>query len=100
MAGELKQTVSHQRSRAGFTLIELSIVLVIIGLVVGGIFVGKELVRASQLNSVLRDLDKYNSAVLTFKDKYGHLPGDIPNATQFWGSAGGAGPPDDITTNC
>ena len=100
MAGDLEETVSHQRHHAGFTLVELSIVLVIIGLIVGGIFVGKELIRASQLNSVLRDLDKYNSAVLTFKDKYGKLPGDISNATQFWGSAGGSGPPDDATTNC
>ena len=92
--------VLRQRSREGFTLMELSIVLVIIGLLVGGIMVGKEMIRSSQLQSILKDLDKYNAAILVFKDKYKFLPGDLPNATQFWGVAHNANDGTNHTSTC
>jgi prepilin-type N-terminal cleavage/methylation domain-containing protein len=71
-------------SRTGFTLIELCIVLVIIGLIVGGIIVGKDLIRQAEIRSIISDVEKFNTAVFTFKNKYESLPGDLPNATQFW----------------
>lgn len=61
----------------GFTLIELSVVLVIIGLLVGGILVGRDLVKAAELRATIGQVDKYNSAVQTFKLKYNALPGDV-----------------------
>lgn len=67
-----------------FSLIELSIVLVILGLLTGGILVGKSLIRASELRSVTRDLTQINTAAMAFKDKYFSLPGDMPNAWSFW----------------
>lgn len=73
----------------GFTLIELSIVLVIIGLIVGGVMVGQTLIRASELRSVMRDIEKYQTAVYTFRNKYNGLPGDLDNATQYWGTGTG-----------
>ncbi len=73
------------RSRQqGFTLVEVSIVLVVIGLLVGGVLVGKDLVRASQLNALGIEKNKLESAIGTFKEKYLALPGDIPNAFSFW----------------
>lgn len=71
----------------GFTLVELSIVLVIIGLIMGGILGGQELIRASELNSVLTDVNKYRVAMNTFKVKYNALPGDMKNAASYWPSA-------------
>lgn len=70
---------------AGFTLIELSIVLVIIGLIVGGILTGRDLINAAAQRAQIAQIDKYNTAVNTFDLKYGYLPGDIPNpyASQF-----------------
>jgi prepilin-type N-terminal cleavage/methylation domain-containing protein len=68
----------------GFTLIELSIVLVIIGLIVGGVLVGQDLIRAAEVRSVLSDIEKFNTAVNTFHGKYNCLPGDCANATNFW----------------
>ncbi len=70
---------------AGFTLIELSIVLVIIGLLVGGVLVGKDLIDAAEIRSQIQQIEKYNAAVNTFKLKYGYLPGDIsePTASAF-----------------
>ena len=75
---------------AGFTLIELSIVLVIIGLLVGGILTGQSLIRASELRSVQREFTNYQTVIGTFKDKYFALPGDMPNAWRYWGVQAGA----------
>ncbi len=72
--------------RHGFSLVELSIVLVILGLISGGILTGQNLIRAAELRSVTRDVEKYQTAILTFRDKYFALPGDMTNATDFWGA--------------
>ena len=65
----------------GFTLIELSIVLVIIGLIVGGVLAGQDLIRASELRAMIAQIEKYNTAVNTFRGKYNALPGDLNSAT-------------------
>lgn len=64
--------------RSGFTLVELSIVLVIIGLVAGGVLVGRDLIAAATIRSTISQIEKYKTAVNTFRGKYGYLPGDIP----------------------
>jgi prepilin-type N-terminal cleavage/methylation domain-containing protein len=65
----------------GFTLIEMSIVLVIIGLLVGGVLVGQDLIRAAQERAQISQIEKYNTAVNTFRTKYnGTIPGDIDAA--------------------
>ncbi len=71
---------------AGFSLIELAIVLVILGLLVGGIMSGQSLIRAAEMRSVSTQLGNYQAAVTTFRDKYFALPGDMRNATAFWGA--------------
>jgi prepilin-type N-terminal cleavage/methylation domain-containing protein len=74
-----------------FSLIELSIVLVILGLLTGGILAGKSLIRASELRSVGTEMQRIKAAGGAFRDKYFGLPGDLINATSFWGSLGGTG---------
>lgn len=61
----------------GFTLLELAIVLVIVGLVVGGVVIGQDMVRATALQSTVAQIARFNSAALTFKAKYNGLPGDL-----------------------
>ncbi len=69
----------------GFSLVELSIVLVILGLLTGGILAGQSLIRAAELRAVSTEISRYQSALYSFRDKYMALPGDMRNATRFWG---------------
>jgi prepilin-type N-terminal cleavage/methylation domain-containing protein len=83
--------VSHIEHQ-GFTLVELAIVLVIIGLLIGGVLVGSALIRTAELQSAVQDKDRLVTAVNIFRDKYGALPGDMGNATDYWGTASGGCP--------
>jgi len=69
----------------GFTLIELSIVLVIIGLIAGGVLVGRDLIRTAEVRATISQIEKYQTAVHTFQTKYNGLPGDLPDpvASQY-----------------
>lgn len=67
----------------GFTLIELSIVLVIIGLVVGGVLLGAELIRAAERRATVAEMVGFATAFNTFKLKYNCVPGDCPFASRF-----------------
>lgn len=69
-----------------FSLVELSIVLLIIGLLIGGIMVGKDMIRAAELRSITTEKDQIQTAVMIFEQKYFAIPGDMPNATAFWGT--------------
>lgn len=75
----------------GFTLIELSIVLVIIGLLVGGSLVGRDLIAAAQVRATVSQLEAYKAAAMTFKGKYRGIPGDLADATEFGLTTNGNG---------
>lgn len=74
-------------STHGFTLIELSIVLVIIGLIVSGVLVGQDLIRTAGVRAQVTQIEQYNTAVNTFRGKYDCLPGDCEKATTFFGTS-------------
>jgi len=61
----------------GFTLIELAIVLVIIGLIVGGVLVGSELIRIAGLRATVTQYENYKAAYFVFKNRYIAVPGDM-----------------------
>lgn len=63
-------------NKKGFTLIELSIVLVIIGLLIGGILVAQSLVESASVSSFVRQITQYDIAISNFKNNYRDLPGD------------------------
>lgn len=64
-------------NRSGFTLIELSLVLVIVGLIVSGVLVGRNLIAAAALRAQLTQIERFNTATNTFSMKYHALPGDM-----------------------
>ncbi len=75
------RNVDHHDTEQGFTLIELSIVLVIIGLIVGGVLVGQDLIKASEVRATIGQIEKYNASVNTFRTRFGGVPGDIASGT-------------------
>lgn len=64
------------KDRNGFTLVELSIVLVIIGLLIGGILVAQSMVGTAKIQSTIRQVGQFDAAVENFVTKYQQLPGD------------------------
>lgn len=96
----LPRTPTARRKNA-FSLVELSIVLVILGLLVGGILAGQSLIRASELRAVSTESQRYQTALSAFRDKYFAIAGDFNNASGLgWGSYNGDGDGQvEMTTN-
>lgn len=70
-----------RRSRSrGFTLVEISIVLVIIGLILGGILNAQSVIRNAQTKDTIKAFNDMAAAARQFQDRYGMLPGDYNNA--------------------
>lgn len=65
----------------GYTLIELSIVLIIVGLIIGGILTGRDLIRLAEIRATIGQVEKYNAAVNAFRTKYNSFPGDMQFST-------------------
>ena len=79
-------------SQKGFTLVEIAIVLVIIGLLLGGILKGQEMITQAKIKNVIADMSGVSAAMYGYQDRYKALPGDDKNANGRWAStASGTG---------
>ncbi|QQG35683.1 MAG: prepilin-type N-terminal cleavage/methylation domain-containing protein [Micavibrio aeruginosavorus] len=76
-----KTKLTHDRSQAGFTLVELAIVMIIIGLLIGGILKGQELIANAQITATSSQVKAIEAAMTTFRDSYNAVPGDLSNPT-------------------
>jgi prepilin-type N-terminal cleavage/methylation domain-containing protein len=77
----------RQSRQQGFTLVEIAIVLVIIGLLIGGVLKGQEMITNAKVSKVENDYKGITAAILAYQDRYGTLPGDDPSAsTRFPGT--------------
>jgi prepilin-type N-terminal cleavage/methylation domain-containing protein len=71
----------------GFTLVEIAIVLVIIGLLLGGILKGQEMITQAKIKNVIADYSGVSAAYHGYQDRYRAIPGDDPNAAARWAVA-------------
>lgn len=70
-----------------FTLVELAIVLVIIGLIVGGVLGAQSLIESSNRQEIVKDIRKFSTAINAFQLEYNALPGDFTEAEDYWGAS-------------
>jgi prepilin-type N-terminal cleavage/methylation domain-containing protein len=75
------------RKTQGFTLVEIAIVLVIIGLLLGGILKGQEMITQAKIKNVTADFSGISAAYYGYQDRYRAIPGDDPNAATRWSGA-------------
>jgi len=82
-----------QKRQSGFTLVEIAIVLVIIGLLLGGILKGQEMITQARIKNVVNDLNGITAAYFSYQDRYKAIPGDDVAAPTRWAdtTAFGAG---------
>ena len=82
---------ANRKSEAGFTLVEIAIVMVIIGLLIGGILKGQAMIQNAKVKRVVKQADELRAAVMSFYDKYGVYPGDENQAAIPAGGADNEG---------
>ena len=78
--------MKYLRSNKGFTLVELAIVLVIIGIILGAVLKGQELIYNAKVKRVQSQIKEFIAAFYTYYDKYGYYPGDDPGAATRFGT--------------
>lgn len=77
----MKTTIVNRKAEQGFTLVELAIVMIIIGLLIGGILKGQELIANARIASTVAQVKAIDTATTTFRDKYDAFPGDMGTAS-------------------
>lgn len=70
-----------RRKQGGFTLVEIAIVLVIVGLLLAGVLKGQELIENTRIKNIMNDMNGLTSAVTSYQDRYRAIPGDELIAT-------------------
>jgi prepilin-type N-terminal cleavage/methylation domain-containing protein len=73
-----------KRQQSGFTLVEIAIVLVIIGLLLGGILKGQEMITQARIKNVINDFNGITAAYFSYQDRYRAIPGDDGGAPARW----------------
>src|SRR6202162_5353761 len=81
VSGSDKGRTNMGKLSKGFTLIEIAIVLVIIGLLLGGVLKGQELITGARVRNLISQQDGIKAAFFGFQDRFRALPGDYASAS-------------------
>lgn len=80
-----------KKQQGGFTLVEIAIVLVIIGLLLGGVLKGQELIVQAKIKNVVNDFNGISAAIYGYQDRYKSFPGDDSRAATGTGTGAATG---------
>lgn len=72
--------------KKGFTLIELAIVVVVIGIIVGGTLTAQSIIRSAKVRGAIQEIEQMNTAIKAFRLEFDEVPGRMQNAYDYWGS--------------
>ena len=92
----MMQIIRRNNQQSAFTLIELSIVVVVIALIVAGVVAGQSIVKQAKLRDVINQQQQHKVAIRTFQLQYSALPGDFSDAVAFFGATTADGDKDGI----
>lgn len=82
--------IIHMKNKiSAFSLVEMSIVIVILGIIAAGIMGGKNLLESAKTRSIIAEFSQYKVAINSFSAKYESLPGDFGDAVSYWGTLSG-----------
>ena len=71
----------------GFSLIELALVLIVIGVLTGAVFKGKDLIDAAKIHAVLAEIDRIRTAAILYHDTFNQWPGNDASAKARFGDS-------------
>lgn len=74
--------------RTGFSLVEMSVVIIVIGLILAAVMQGRTVIEAAKVRTLVAETISYRTAIHSFYTKYAALPGDFTEAETYWGSTG------------
>lgn len=83
MIKRISMMKKYIKNNEGFSLVEVAIALVLIGLIIGGVLKGHELIVSAKINATVQDLEGYRVAIHLFQERYGALPGDFSSASHY-----------------
>ncbi len=86
-----REKITALRKESGFTLVEIAIVLVIIGLLLGGILKGQEMITQAKIKNIINDFNGIGAAVYSYQDRYRALPGDDTGGNRWLAGLSPAG---------
>ena len=88
--------MNNLNKQSGFTLVEIAIVLVIIGLLLGGVLKGQEMIKNAEIRSVITDVRGLTTAMYAYRDRYNAIPGDDALGSTHTGIASSKGDGDGV----
>ena len=82
---------SLRHTQRGFTLVEIAVVLVIIGLLLGGVLKGQELINSAKVKSLVQEFNSVSTMIYGYQDRFRFLPGDDPRVADHVGGTKAVG---------